>query len=77
MAQAGLYAAARGEWPVLCLDDLSSEVDAAHQARILETVDASGAQAIVTGTTEPAGIGAVQGGVAMFHVEQGRIARLL
>jgi DNA replication and repair protein RecF len=77
MAQAGLYAAGRGDWPVLCLDDLASELDAAHQARILETVEASGAQAIVTGTAEPAGIRAVQGGVAMFHVEQGRIARLL
>ena len=77
MAQARLYAESRGDWPVLCLDDLSSEVDAPHQARILESVDASGAQVIVTGTSEPAGIRAVQGGVAMFHVEQGHIARLL
>lgn len=77
MAQARLFASGRGEWPVLCLDDLASEVDAAHQARILATVDASGAQVIATGTAEPAGLGAVQGGLARFHVEQGKVARLL
>lgn len=77
MAQARLYAAGRGEWPVLCLDDLASEVDAAHQARIIATVDASGAQVIATGTAEPAGLDAVQGAVARFHVEQGRVTRLL
>lgn len=77
MAQARLFAAGRGEWPVLCLDDLASEVDAAHQARILATVGASGAQVIATGTAEPAGFDVVQGELARFHVEQGRIARLL
>jgi len=77
MAQARLFAAGRGEWPVLCLDDLASEVDAAHQARILATVDASGAQVIATGTAEPAGFDAVRGMLARFHVEQGRVARLL
>lgn len=77
MAQARLFAAGRGEWPVLCLDDLASEVDAAHQARIVATVDASGAQVIATGTAEPAGLHALQGDLARFHVEQGRVARLL
>ena len=77
MAQAHLFASGRGEWPVLCLDDLASEVDARHHARIIDTVDASGAQVIATGTVEPAGFDVVHGGLARFHVEQGRITRLL
>lgn len=77
MAQARLFASGRGEWPVLCLDDLASEVDARHHARILETVDASGAQVIATGTVEPAGFDVVRSELARFHVERGRIARLL
>lgn len=77
MAQARLFASGRGEWPVLCLDDLASEVDARHHARILATVDASGAQVIATGTVEPTGFDVVRGELARFHVEQGRITRLL
>ncbi|RYD16387.1 MAG: DNA replication/repair protein RecF [Lysobacteraceae bacterium] len=77
MAQARLFAATRGEWPVLGLDDLASEVDAAHQARIIAAVDASGAQVIATGTTAPAGLSDVATQVARFHVEQGQVARLV
>lgn len=77
MAQARLFAAGRGGWPVLCLDDLASEVDAAHQQRILGVIAASGAQVIATGTSEPEGFAPPGDEVARFHVEQGRIARLL
>ena len=77
MAQARLFAAARGEWPLLGLDDLASEVDAVHQARIIEVVDASGAQVIAAGTSPPAGLSDVASGIARFHVEQGKVARLV
>lgn len=77
MAQARLFASGRGGWPVLCLDDLASEVDAAHQQRILDTIAASGAQVIATATAEPQGFAGMGGDLARFHVEQGRIARLL
>jgi DNA replication and repair protein RecF len=77
MAQARLFAATRGEWPVLGLDDLASEVDAVHQARIIAVVDASGAQVIATGTSAPAGLSDVATPVARFHVEQGKVARLV
>ena len=35
LAQAEDYAEQRGEWPVIALDDLSSELDRHHQARVL------------------------------------------
>ena len=31
LSQAALFAANRGEWPVICLDDLASELDRTHQ----------------------------------------------
>ena len=77
MAQAQLYFAGSGQWPVLCLDDLASEVDAQHQARLVAAVDASGAQVLATGTEAPAGWSGLRGPVASFHVEQGRTVRLL
>ena len=77
MAQARLFAAHTGEWPVLCLDDVASEVDADHQDLILRVVDASGAQVLATGTEAPSGLARLQSPLARFHVEQGRVARLL
>jgi DNA replication and repair protein RecF len=77
IAQARLFAAHSGEWPVLCLDDVASEVDAEHQDLILRVVDASGAQVLATGTETPAGLARLRAPVARFHVEQGRVTRLL
>ena len=77
LAQARLFESSSGEWPVVCLDDLSSEVDAAHLERILRAIDGSGAQVLLTGTAEPAELGNVTRPVSRFHVEQGRLARLL
>lgn len=69
LAQAEDYAVERGEWPVLALDDLASELDRAHQQQLLERLRASGAQVFITGTEKPADIGAAE----LFHVEHGRI----
>lgn len=77
LAQAHLFHHRFGEWPVICLDDLASELDAAHQRRILGAVDGTGAQVLLTGTEEPRGIADVRRPVARFHVEQGRVVRLL
>jgi DNA replication and repair protein RecF len=77
LAQARLFARSAGEWPVICLDDLASEVDVAHQRRVLDAVDGSGAQILLTGTEEPAALIHMRGEIARFHVEQGQATRLL
>jgi len=75
LAQAALYAEWRGEWPVVCLDDLASELDKAHQAALVAQLQSVGAQVLVTGTEVPE---ALQGGsTQVFHVEQGHLSPLL
>lgn len=73
LAQAAHYVGRHGHWPILCLDDLASELDAAHLARVLARVRDSGAQAWITGTAEAAAPMAADD--ALFHVEHGSIAR--
>ena len=73
LAQAELHAAVRGEWPVVALDDLASELDRAHQARVMTRLQASGAQVFITGTEAPAGLPNPGMPVARFHVEHGQI----
>jgi len=75
LAQAALYAERRGEWPIVCLDDLASELDKDHQAAVVEQLRSVGAQVLVTGTEVPE---ALQAGPArVFHVEQGLLNPLL
>lgn len=74
LAQAREHAAIRGEWPVVALDDLASELDRPHQRRVLGFLSNTGAQVFVTGTEVPAELSAVQKPVTMFHVEQGEVA---
>lgn len=62
---------ALGLRPVLLLDDVSSELDRQRNAQLLEHLDRSLGQVVVT-TTDPAYL--VHRGQALhFHVEQGRI----
>lgn len=74
LAQAEHQAALRGDWPVVALDDLASELDRPHQRLVLQRLRDYGAQVLVTGTEPPAGLSAQAGAQALFHVEQGRIA---
>ncbi len=76
LAQAAQYAEAMGGWPVLCLDDLASELDRAHQQRLAVWLRAVPAQVLLTGTEAPIGL-ADAGDCVTFHVEQGQIRRLL
>ncbi|WP_147653289.1 DNA replication/repair protein RecF [Vulcaniibacterium gelatinicum] len=73
LAQAECHAGLRGDWPVILLDDLASELDRRHQAGVLAWLIASGAQVIVTGTEPPPGWAALGTPTARFHVEQGRV----
>jgi DNA replication and repair protein RecF len=75
LAQAGLYAEARGEWPIVCLDDLSSELDQTHQTAVVSHLLRVGAQVLLTGTEVSLALRDVP--TSVFHVEQGRVARLL
>ncbi|HEX2595631.1 MAG TPA: DNA replication/repair protein RecF [Luteimonas sp.] len=74
LAQAGCHARLRGDWPILALDDLASELDRPHQRRVLEWVLASGAQLFITGTEPPAALAELGVAAHTFHVEQGRLA---
>lgn len=75
MAQAELYAEHCGEWPVMCLDDLASELDQSHQAAVVAQLVAADAQVLLTGTEVPPALAGVPS--RMFHVEQGQLTRLL
>ncbi|KGM53418.1 recombinase RecF [Lysobacter daejeonensis GH1-9] len=76
LAQAEHHAAICLDWPVIGLDDLASELDRQHQARVLDWVRASGAQAFITGTEVPPGLAASKGAITLFHVEHGMLQRL-
>ena len=62
-----------GEKPVLLLDDLSSELDSEHLARVLDAAKELGVQIWLTGTDLAAVIRSCEGSKSVFHVEHGRI----
>jgi len=71
MAQAADVAAHNdGEWPVILLDDLASELDRTHRSRVLDCLRAGQAQVLVSGTDIPEGL---NDAAAVFHVEHGRV----
>lgn len=77
LAQAQAFSAARGSPPILCLDDLSSELDRPHLEATLGRLASAGAQIFLTGTEEPAALSAWPSPYRTFHVERGVIRPLL
>src|SRR5690606_29018002 len=75
LAQARLHAERTDTWPLLLLDDLGSELDAVHLSRAVAAIGAMPVQRWVTGTSALSGLPPDE--VALFHVEQGRVSRLL
>jgi DNA replication and repair protein RecF len=75
LAQAALYAEVRGEWPVVCLDDLASELDSTHQRWVVDQLLAADTQVLLTGTDVPQAL--TDTSAALFHVEQGHVTGLL
>ena len=73
LGQARDFAGRHGEWPLVCLDDLASELDAAHQRQVLASVLGSGAQILLTGTHVPEAVAALAVPHRLFHVEQGGV----
>lgn len=77
LAQAELFHLQTAEWPVICLDDLASELDAGHQTRVLEWLDGVEAQVLITGTAALPVPAERRRFHTMFHVEQGNVTTLL
>ena len=73
LGQASAFAARNGTWPLVCLDDLASELDLRHQAQVLDRLGRSQAQILLTGTQVPEILRSGQAPFALFHVEQGNI----
>lgn len=74
MAQAADYASRRGHWPVIALDDLPSELDPAHQRRVLaHLLGQERLQLFVSATELPAAWMDLMGNHHLFHVEHGQI----
>lgn len=75
LAQANLYAELCHDWPIICLDDLASELDNVHQTALVRLLMTANAQVLITGTEVPLALRDTPS--RLFHVEQGRIAALL
>ena len=73
LSQARLHASLAGDWPIIALDDLASELDQPHQARVVEGLVATGAQVFVTGTDAPPALLAHADRLARVHVDAGRL----
>lgn len=71
LAQARHLHEARGEWPVILLDDFASELDSRHRQRVLDQLERDGAQVFLTGVDALPELAGKT--VATFHVEHGQI----
>jgi DNA replication and repair protein RecF len=70
MAQAESYCLQQQQWPVVCMDDLASELDQGHLNHVLTHLLQSGAQVLLTGTEKPQVL--AEGEIEKwFHVERG------
>ena len=70
LAEMSLYKDEQGEYPVLLLDDVFSELDKTRAARLAEAV--SGFQTIITCTHLPSEIKSVLGEYKEFSVSGGK-----
>lgn len=61
------------EWPILLLDDLASELDAAHQRLVLDWIAQRPIQVLLTGTGMLNTLSEADSPTKLFHVEQGRV----
>ena len=75
LAQAAYLHQARGRQCLLLLDDLAAELDAGHLGRFMDLVQESQAQTFLT-SVEAARLPAWKE-ARMFHVEHGKIAKLV
>lgn len=69
LGQAAHYAQVTGQWPVIALDDVASELDLTHQQRVFDWLRGVDAQVFVTGTYIPEALSDAR----VFHVKHGQI----
>jgi len=74
MAQAQMISES-GEMPLLMLDDLASELDEMHLARVLRVGLDLGTQILLTGTEMAPAISACNSPHTVFHVKHGSVSR--
>ena len=77
LAQARLHADVCGQWPVIAMDDLGSELDRDHQIRVLEWLRLGCEQALISGVEMPDALRHESFTTTMFHVEHGGLRSLL
>ncbi len=70
LSQFDVFRESRGTTPLLLLDDLAAELDAAHLDQVMGYLQGNGAQIWITGTEFPQ---RWQAGIQVFHVEQGAL----
>lgn len=73
LAQAKHFYTAKAEWPVLCFDDLASELDARHLGFVLTQLTQTKAQVWITGTQALPEIDHLALACKQFHVKHGSI----
>ncbi len=64
-----------GEYPLLCLDDLGSELDSAHGSKVVAWLHAEPLQAWLTSSTDP-DPRHLEGESRVFHVEHARMVEV-
>ena len=72
LAQAHDMAQHFGQWPIMLLDDLASELDRAHQLRVLQWLLDVPVQVLVTGADSPPWETKLKNRCGWFHVEHGK-----
>ena len=73
LGQASAHAAATGEWPVVCLDDLGSELDREHLGYVLTFLNGTPAQVFITGTEMPPAMAELELPAQSFSVDEGHV----
>jgi DNA replication and repair protein RecF len=76
LGQSEQFASRVGAWPVLCLDDVASELDVEHQARVVSTLKNQNTQVILTALYPPQLWLEAYPDATKFHVEHGEIHRI-
>ncbi len=74
LAQARHFYAVKGFWPILCFDDLASELDNRHFQLVTEVLSESNGQIWITGTESDPTLKNRFTDSQLFHVEHGRVA---